>query len=780
MDEKLYGRMDWSGIEEIVYSEAAGPHDILGPHRTEDGLLIQAFIPTAVSVKVRIASSGKEFPMELVDETGFFAVLIPRRSIPEYTLLVVYDNGLSEELTDPYLFPPLYTESDLKKFEAGSHYSVYEKMGAHPMMRAGVNGVYFSVWAPCAMRVSVVGDFNLWDGRRHQMRRLGDSGIFELFIPGLSAGIIYKYEIKSRSGDIRLKSDPYGSFCELHPGTASVVWDMNQYDWKDGQWMEERARTDWKERPMSIYEVHPGSFMRKETESEEEGACQAGHGSANYRELAEKLAYYVKQMGFTHVELMPVMEHSHGDSWGYQVTGYYAPSGSLGTPDDFMYFMDYMHAQGIGVILDWVPAYFPKDDFGLSCFDGTCVYEHLDPRQGTHPRLGMLIYNYGRPQVANFLIANALYWADRYHADGIRMASVSCMLYLDYEKNPGEWIPNIYGGNENLEAVDFLKHLNSVFKSRTAGAVLIAEELSPWPRVTGNVRDGALGFDFKWNTGWKKDFTGYLQFDPFFRKHHYGKLTFSLEYAYSEAFILAFSHEEEVHDRKTLMSKMPGKTLEEKAANLRTAYGFMAGHPGKKLLFMGQEFGQLKEWDETAGPDWDLLQVPIHRQMQDYVKALNRITVNYPALYEMDYKPEGFEWLNASKPEESIVVFLRKTGKKAKTLLFVCNFDSVYHKKFRIGVPFDGMFKEIINSDAAEFGGEGRINIRARNSRQREANGRPDSIEIAVAPLSFLAFTCIPSDGRGKRKRPDPQTQQKPENEKNVRHIEKQKGAEKV
>lgn len=753
MDGKLYDRMDWSGIEEIVYSEAAGPHDMLGPHMTEDGLLIQAFIPTAASITVRITSSGKKFPMELADEAGFFAVLIPRKNVPEYTLLVDYDNGTAEELWDPYAFPTVYTESDLKKFEAGIHYAIYEKMGAHLMTLNGIEGVNFSVWAPCAMRVSVVGDFNLWDGRRHQMRRLGDSGIFELFIPGLPTGSLYKYEIKNSNGEPQLKADPYGNYHELRPDTASIVWDIRQYEWNDGQWLKERAAGgDWKERPMSIYEVHLGSFLRKELEPHEPEAG-AGTGFCSYRELAVRLAEYVKEMGYTHVELLPVMEHPLDASWGYQVTGYYAPTSRYGTPDDFMFFMDYLHGQGIGVILDWVPAHFPKDAFGLACFDGTCVYEHLDPRQGVHPHWGTLIYNYGRPGVANFLIANALFWAKQYHADGIRMDAVASMLYLDYGKNPGEWIPNIYGGHENLEAVEFLKHLNTVFKERTAGAVLIAEESTAWPEITGSVKDGALGFDFKWNMGWMNDFTGYLQYDPYFRKHHYGELTFSMLYAYSEDFILVFSHDEVTHGKKSLIGKMPGDTLELKAANLRAAYGFMTGHPGKKLLFMGQEFAQIGEWNENSGLDWDILQYPIHKQMQNYVGALNRIYVNYPALYRMDSEPEGFEWLKCADSEESIVAFLRRTGKKEESLLFVCNFDTVFHKKFRLGVPFEGKYKEILNSDAEEFGGGGRTNLRARSSKKRETDEKPDSIDIVVAPLSVMAFSCTPSDGGAGRKR---------------------------
>ncbi|MFT4105644.1 MAG: 1,4-alpha-glucan branching protein GlgB [Lacrimispora sp.] len=744
MDKKLYDLMDWAGIEEIVYSEATNPHGLLGPHVTKAGLLIQAFIPSASKITVKTREDGKEYPMEQADEAGFYAVLIPSKTVVDYTLLVTYDNDVQEELFDPYSFDSNYTAGDLKKFESGIHYGIYEKMGAHPMKMGQAEGVHFSVWAPCAMRVSVVGDFNLWDGRRHQMKRLGDSGIFELFVPGLKIGTIYKYEIKHTNTDVQLKSDPYGNYCELRPASASVVWDIGTYQWSDQEWMKKRAKSSAKQQPMSIYEVHLGSWLRREPELDEAGKPVVGSEFYNYREIAEKLAEYVMDMGYTHIEVLPVMEHPLDASWGYQVTGYYAPTSRYGTPDDFMYFMDYMHKQGIGVILDWVPAHFPRDSFGLANFDGTCVYEHKDPRQGAHPHWGTLIYNYGRPQVKNFLIANALFWAEKYHADGIRMDAVASMLYLDYGKNPGEWVPNIYGGHENLEAVEFLKHLNSIFKGRKDGAVLIAEESTSWPKITADVKEDGLGFDYKWNMGWMHDFTGYMQCDPYFRRHHYGELTFSMLYAYSEDFILVFSHDEVVHGKGTIMGKMPGEDLEEKAANLKAAYGFMTGHPGKKLLFMGQEFGQIREWSENRSLDWDILEYPLHSQVKDYVKALNLLYTSQPALYQFDSDPEGFEWVECTDSENSIIAFLRKTKKKEETLLFVCNFDTIAHEKFPVGVPFEGKYKEILNSDAAVFGGEGRVNARVRTSKKKEADERPNSIEITVAPLSVMVFTCTP------------------------------------
>ena len=753
MEQKLYDQMDWAGIEELVYSEASDPHKLLGPHVTEDGLLVQAFIPTAVSITVKLTGNGKKYPMEMADEAGFFAVLIPRKSVTPYTLLVEYEGGGQEEIHDPYAFAPLYTDEDIKKFAAGIHYAIYEKMGAHPMTINGVEGVYFSVWAPCAMRVSVVGDFNQWDGRRHQMRRVGwdDACIFELFIPGLKQGDIYKYEIKTRHGEPMLKADPYANYAELRPNTASIVWDVSRYQWKDKEWMARRAKTDTKDKPMNIYEVHLGSWMRKDISMDEEGNPVTGSEFYNYREIAEKLAAYVKEMGYTHVELMPVMEHPLDGSWGYQVTGYYAPTSRYGTPDDFMAFMDYMHQQGIGVILDWVPAHFPRDAYGLAAFDGTCVYEHEDPRKGAHPHWGTLIYNYGRPGVSNFLIANALFWADKYHADGIRMDAVASMLYLDYGKNDGEWVANIYGGNENLEAVEFLKHLNTVFKGRKDGAVLIAEESTAWPMITGKPADGGLGFDYKWNMGWMNDFLSYMKCDPYFRNYHYGELTFSMLYAYSEDFVLVFSHDEVVHGKGSMMGKMPGDTLEKKAENLRAAYGFMIGHPGKKLLFMGQEYGQIDEWNENASLEWNLLEYPLHKNMQTYVKALNKLYLEHPALYEQDYSPEGFEWINCSYQKESMVMFLRRSKDKKETLLFVCNFDTVDHEKFRVGVPFAGKYKEILNSDSKEFGGNGLGNSRVKTAKKMEWDERDYSIEMHIPPMSCLVFSCTPAPEEPKR-----------------------------
>ena len=744
MDKVLYDMMDWAGIEELVYSEAANPHEMLGPHITEQGLLVQTFIPTAKEITVKMKKGGQEYPMELMEEPGFFAVLIPQKTITDYTLVVSYDNGDVQEMGDPYAYAPQFEDGELKKFEAGIYYDVYEKMGAHVMEINGVKGVYFAVWAPCAIRVSVAGNFNMWDGRRHQMRRLGDSGVFELFIPGLDVGNVYKNEVKAKNGDAMLKADPYGNYAELRPNNASIVWDINHYQWNDKSWMKERKKEEKKQKPMSIYEMHLGSWIRKPIQTDENGTAIVGSEFYNYREIAEKLAVYVKEMGYTHVELMPVMEHPLDASWGYQVTGYYAPTSRYGTPDDFQYFVDYLHGQGIGVILDWVPAHFPRDLAGLACFDGTCVYEHKDPRQGAHPHWGTLIYNYGRPQVSNFLIANALYWAKKYHADGIRMDAVASMLYLDYGKNPGEWVANIYGGHENLEAVEFLKHLNSIFKQQTEGAILIAEESTAWPQITGDVKEGAVGFDYKWNMGWMNDFLGYMQCDPYFRCHHYGELTFSMLYAYSENFILVFSHDEVVHGKGSIAGKMPGGTFEAKFSNLRAAYGFMMTHPGKKLLFMGQEMGQISEWNENESLPWNLLEYDIHKQTREYVKALNHLYQQYPALYELDNDPDGFQWIDCTSGQDNIVTFVRKTHKPEETILVVCNFAPVQHDNYQVGVPFHGKYKEILNSESVIYGGCGVGNPRVKTSKAEECNGMDESITIQLAPLGVQIFTCTP------------------------------------
>ncbi len=741
MEDILYGLMDWAGIEAIIYSEEDHPRDILGPHLTDDGLLIQAYIPTAKEIKVKLQKTEKEYLMTM-EEESFYAVLIPKiKRISAYTLIVTYDNGETKEISDPYFYQQILSDIDLNRFSKGIHYNIYEKLGAHPMEINGVKGVHFAVWAPNSIRVSVVGDFNLWDGRRHPMNRLKDSGIFELFIPGLTEGEIYKYEIKVKGGMVVLKADPYANRTELRPNNASVVHSLTTYEWKDSDWLHTRKTKNYKNEPMNILELHLGSFKKPKSGDRE---------FYNYRELAPMVSDYVLEMGYTHIELMPVMEHPFDGSWGYQVTGYYAPTARYGSPEDFMYFIDYLHEKGIGVILDWVPAHFPRDSFGLANFDGTCLYEHLDPRQGTHPHWGTLIYNYGRPQVSLFLIANALFWIEKYHIDGIRMDAVASMLYLDYGKNSGEWVANKYGSNENLEAMEMLKHLNSIVKKRKDGVVLIAEESTAWPKITGALDDGGLGFDLKWNMGWMNDFTGYMKTDPLFRKGRHGELTFSMVYAYSEKFILVFSHDEVVHGKGSMIQKMPGN-LEDKFSNLRAAYGFMMCHPGKKLLFMGQDFAQFKEWDEKKEIDWALLKEERNASLNLYVKELNNLYKKNPALYAMDFEEKGFEWISSLDADHSIVVFARKTEKIGDTLLVVCNFTPVPYENFLLGVPFAGKYKEIFSSDYERFGGKGYCNKRMKQSKHKTADGRMNSLAITVPPLGISVFSCTPSDTKEKK-----------------------------
>lgn len=746
MEQKLYDYLDWARIEAILYSEEDNPHEVLGPHLIGDGIAIQVYDPTATNISVEVAGKKKHYQMEEVeldDQAGYFVVLIPGKKIPDYTLLITHEDGMVEKRKDPYAFEPVIDARDRTLFTEGIHYEIYEKLGSHPMTIHGVFGVLFAVWAPNAVRVSVVGDFNLWDGRRHPMRRLGDSGIFELFIPGLVEGDLYKYELKVKGGLLSMKSDPYGYFCEKRPDTANKVWDINKFVWNDEKWLAKRKKADWKKEPMMIYEVHLGSWKMPDTEEED--------AFYTYREIAPMLADYVQEMGYTHIELMPIMEHPLDESWGYQVTGYYAATSRYGTPDDFAFFMDYMHQRGIGVILDWVPAHFPRDTFGLPTFDGTCLYEHLDPRQGAHPHWGTLIYNYGRPQVANFLIANALFWVEKYHADGIRMDAVASMLYLDYGKNDGEWVANIYGGKENLEAIAMLKKLSLAFHEREDGALLIAEESTAWPDVTKSAKEKGLGFDMKWNMGWMNDFTDYMKCDPLFRKGKHGEITFSIMYAYSENFILVLSHDEVVHGKGSMLNKMPGDD-DLKFANLRVAYGFFITHPGKKLLFMGQEFAQRREWCEKRSLDWELLDEEEHQQMHKYMKDLIRFYKDYPALYQEDFDGEGFEWISNQNADDSIVTFVRKSGKPGEDLFIVVNFTPIVHEDYLLGVPYKGKYKETFNSDNTIYGGQGNVNLRAKQSNPEQCDGREQSIRVTVPPLGIAVFQCTKARQEKKEK----------------------------
>jgi len=586
------------------------------------------------------------------------------------------------------------TELDAYLFGQGTHYEIYNKMGAHVGVKDGKEGVYFAVWAPAAREVYVIGEFNNWNAYGYDMKKISDGGIYDLFIPGAKAGDMYKYLIISQSGEALYKADPYANQAQLRPETASIVADLSGYEWKDSEWVEKKKTENHLKAPLSIYECHLGSWKKKDDGTED--------GFYTYRELAPELAKYVSDMGYTHIELMGIAEYPYDGSWGYQVTGYYAPTARYGTPKDFMYFVDYMHEKGIGVILDWVPAHFPKDAHGLANFDGSCVYEYADPRKGEHPDWGTKVFDYSKNEVANFLIANGMFWVDKFHIDGLRVDAVASMLYLDYGRTEGNWVPNKYGDNGNLEAISFLKHFNSMLKKRFPQAITIAEESTAWPMVSGDPDNGeCLGFTFKWNMGWMHDFLEYMKLDPYFRKFNHSKMTFSLMYAYSENFILVLSHDEVVHLKCSMLGKMPGDR-EDKFKNLKLAYAYMCGHPGKKLLFMGQEFGQWNEWSEKRALDWYLLEDESHTELKDFTKKCLKLNKNYPCLYATDYSSEGFRWINANDKDNSVLSFMRISPDGKKNLLFVLNFTPVERDSFRIGVPFKTKYKLVLGDNEAD------------------------------------------------------------------------------
>ena len=720
--------INWMEVDALVQGIHNNPHHILGMHECIDDLYINAYLPGAKVVNAIEVSTRKKYTLVSERVPGFFSVVIKDKKPFEYKLNVRFDNGDEVTYFDPYVFEPVIDPIDISLFNEGKHYSIYEKMGAHPMTVDGVEGVLFAVWAPNADRVSVVGNFNNWDGRRHPMRKLDYSGIYELFIPGKLVGEIYKYEIKAKSGQVFMKSDPYAFSSEVRPANASRIVDIS-YKWKDAAWMEKRENKNTDEQPMAIYEMHLGSWKRPTD----------GREFYNYRDIASLLADYLLMMNYNYVELMPIMEHPYDPSWGYQVTGYYAPTSRYGSPADFMYFVDYLHSKGIGVILDWVPAHFPKDEHGLGRFDGTALYEHENPRRGEHPHWGTYIYNYGRNEVRNFLVANALYWAEKYHIDGIRIDAVASMLYLDYGRGDGEWLPNIYGGNENLEAIDFIKEVNSKMHELHKGVIMIAEESTAWPMMTHPVEAGGLGFDYKWNMGWMNDFLNYMKLDPLYRKYHHNDLTFSMVYAYSEKFILVLSHDEVVHEKGSMIAKMPGG-YEDKFSNLRVAYGYMMTHPGKKLLFMGQEIAQFTEFNENAEVDWSLFEFDAHVFMQGYVKELNELYKTEPALYELDSSPEGFTWINCNSANTSLLSYVRKGKKESDTLLIICNFTPMEHKAYKLATPSGGRWQEIFSSDNNRYGGEGRNNKTVKQAKKAECDGQEHYISVTVPPLSISVF----------------------------------------
>ena len=734
MNEKLQRWINWIQYDELIAGKNNNPKKLLGLHDYYKGQVVTAYKPHAVCVKVMSSTGKNVMEMEPVGEDGFFGLYLPKKVYKNYVFETTYEDGSTVTLADPYAFEPQISDMDIYLFAEGKHYEIYEKLGAHPMKLNGVEGTYFAVWAPNARRVSVVGDFNMWDGALHPMNMMGPSGIHELFIPGVKEGAVYKFQILTRFDELIYKADPYGNCCQFRPDNASVVVNLGKHKWKDTSWIEKRQhtkRTDSLRMPMAIYEMHLGSWKKAIEDSD--------NGFYNYRDLAPMIADYIKEMGYTHIELMGIAEYPFDGSWGYQVTNYYAPTRRYGLPEDFMYFVDYMHKNGIYVILDWVPAHFPKDAHGLGRFDGMPLYEHPDPRRGEHPDWGTYIFDYSRNEVQNFLVANALFWLEKFHIDGLRVDAVASMLYLDYGKQDGEWLPNKNGGKENLDAIAFMQHLNRMVEERVPGALMIAEESTSWAGVTAPVSMDGLGYLYKWNMGWMNDFLEYMKLDPYFRSFNHNRLTFSLMYTYSENFILVISHDEVVHLKCSMLLKMPG-TMPEKFANLKTAYGFMYAHPGKKLLFMGQEFGQEREWSEARSLDWYILDQPGHQGLQKFVKKLNALYKKYDAFYYNDCDQMGFEWINCNDNEHSQISFIRRGSTAKDQLLFICNFTPVERENFWVGVPCLGSYTEILNSDAEEFEGEGRVNKKPLQAIPGSCDGKEQYISFTLPPLSVVVF----------------------------------------
>jgi 1,4-alpha-glucan branching enzyme len=718
-------------VESLLNAEHSDPFHILGAHIVEwkkkPAVAVRAYLPGAEQVWVR--RDSELLPSQRIHVDGFFEAVFPNEAqVFPYRLRARYGEGNEPEFEDPYRFPPVLSEFDLYLLGEGTHSKSYEKLGAHLIEVDGVSGVVFAVWAPNARRVSVVGDFNNWNGRRHPMRVRGSSGVWELFIPGLAPGEIYKYEVKGRNEYLGFKADPYGFFAELRPKSASIVHDINDYVWHDQAWMEARAQRQSLNSPLSIYEVHLGSWRLGE-----------GNRLLSYRELAEQLVDYVGELGYTHLELLPVMEHPLDESWGYQTVGYFAPTSRHGTPQDFMYFVDYCHQHGIGVILDWVPAHFPADAHGLAFFDGTHLYEHEDPRLREHPDWGTRIFNYGRAEVRNFLSSSALFWLEKYHADGLRVDAVASMLYLDYSRKQGEWIPNRYGGNENLDAIDFIKRFNELAHQDRPGVLTIAEESTAWPAVSRPTHLGGLGFSLKWNMGWMHDTLLYFSKEPIHRKYHHHLLTFSLLYAFSENFVLVLSHDEVVHGKRALLSKMPGDGWRQ-FANLRSLYAFQFTHPGKKMLFMGGELGQWNEWNASQPLDWNLLDYEPHRQVKQLLADLNRLYRAEPSLYEVDFEWLGFKWIDFHDADSSVLAFLRRARDPRDHLVVVCNFTPVPRGGYHVGVPEACFYREVLNTDEAKYGGSGVTNSPGRQAAPSPWQNQPCHIQVTLPPLGVVVF----------------------------------------
>jgi 1,4-alpha-glucan branching enzyme len=723
--------LPFSTIDAVALGRHPDPFSVLGPHEiSQEGTsnaVVRAFRPYVRDMALHNLANGRVYPMTRVHPDGFFEALLPdvTRDALDYRLRVTWPDGAVSDVDDPYRYGPVLTGFDQHLFGEGTHVRAFDRLGARPMTH-GVRGVHFAVWAPNARRVSVVGDFNGWDGRVHPMRALLDAGVWEIFLPDLGEGHRYKFEIVTRDGHVVLKADPYGRYFETPPQTASLVC-SDSYAWDDGEWLA-RRRTQgmWHRRPMSIYEVHLGSWRRR-----------ADGQSLSYRELAETLVPYVREMGYTHIELLPVMEHPFSGSWGYQVIGFFAPTSRFGRPEDFKFFVDQCHRHGIGVILDWVPGHFPKDIHGLARFDGTALYEHADPRQGEHQDWGTLIFNYGRSEVRSFLLSNALYWIEEFHIDGLRVDAVASMLYLDYSRNAGEWIPNQYGGRENLEAISFLQELNRRLGAEHPDVPTIAEESTSWPGVTRPVHLGGLGFTYKWNMGWMHDMLDYCKQDPIFRKYHHNRITFSMLYAFSENFVLPFSHDEVVHGKGSMIGKMPGDVW-QKHASLRALYGYMFTHPGKKLMFMGGEIAQWREWNHDWQLDWEGLGDSLHEGMQRWVRDLNRVYGAERSLWEVDFEPAGFRWIDPNDHEDSVISFVRCADSATEHTVVVVNFTPVPRFGYRIGVPRGGGYRELLNSDSEIYGGSNVGNGGWVEAVEEPSHGFTHSMSLTLPPLGFL------------------------------------------
>jgi len=721
-------------LDALVRREHSNPHGVLGAHTEDGGVVLRAYRPAARAITAQL-DDGSEVELEEIHPGGVFEGFADGAKLPlHYRIEIDYGDFGSYTIDDPYAFPPTIGELDLHLIGEGRDERLYDKLGAHVMEHEGVLGTAFAVWAPSARAVSVVGDFNSWDGRLNAMRSLGAGGIWELFVPGVEPGTRYKYEILAADGELRLKADPLGQEAELPPQTASVVT-RTQHKWGDEEWLAERAKREPLERPMSIYEVHLGSWRLNPLED---------NRSLGYLELADELSAYVRDMNFTHVELLPVMMHPFSGSWGYQVTGYYAPQPDFGSPDDFREFVDRLHQNGVGVILDWVPAHFPRDDFALARFDGTALYEHVDPRRGAHPDWGTLVFNFGRHEVRNFLTSNALFWLREFHADGIRVDAVASMLYLDYSRREGEWVPNEFGGREDLDAVAFLKEMNELVYGREPGVISAAEESTAWPGVSRPTYLGGLGFGFKWNMGWMHDTLGYFQQDPIYRRFHHHELTFSLMYAFSENFILPLSHDEVVHGKGSLVNKMSGDHW-QKLANLRALYAYMWAHPGKKLLFMGGELAQEAEWSHERSLDWHLLEKPEHAGIQSLVRDLNRLYRDEPALWEVDSDPSGFWWLEPNDADNNVMAFARASRDGERVVVFAANLSPVPRYGYRLGVPKPCRWKEAINTDSTYYGGSDVGNMGGLEPEPIPWHNQPFSAEVTLPPLA--AIWLVPDDG---------------------------------